>query len=1731
MFAFIKHQKGKFLFSAISRLIVICLSFSLIFAPSAVQAQSILNLPIPGTMVAPSPAFVPVLLKGMTIHPENPLQFDFIIDSGNTEFTTDEVKAESEKLVKYFLASMTIPKDDLWVNLSPYEDDRVIPDELGKTELGRDMLAQDYILKQLTASLMYPEKELGKKFWDKVYQKAEEQFGTSEIPVNTFNKVWILPESATVYEHEQTVYVVNSWLKVMLDSDYQAMQYEKQEGSRKSEVRSENLELQSSIIKEIIIPEIEKEVNQGEHFAPLRQIYHSLILAKWYKETIKNSLLSKVYVDKNMTDGVNVEDETIKDQIYDKYMQAYKKGVFNYIKEDYDRLSNEMIPRKYFSGGINRLTNFSMIRLSKTNNPGAVQDVEGDGYRAEVKVTPQKDGASSPVDSSETFDWDRLHDQIIAIEMELNRNSPELTEEERSAIVSVENNHALAGPGIYESEDDTARRMEETREIREAYDRARERLKEIVAPKVDKMIERVQNKFDEREIVNSGEALFPRSHGTYLGINRKVAQEFGYSISGSDPSSSPVTGDHHFSDEELNSLRESDEAEGFRWKRNFDEYRVRAQLSGILDIASDLISKHPMSPLPPVTAEDKIVIEQVEELNFLAGPGVDNYGEDLEKEIREHDELQRKYYAAKEKMRSTEERAKEEVINEIIQWVKRSKKNFKKEELVVLSIGGQIAGRVDRGIAEKFGFAYRAFPDSDAGTVSSPITEEQGKLMMGATFKAQGVLSEAIEIFEGLIEDNPDFTQAYVELGIAYIDNGQPEKAVNLLKEAIERNPNFDVHYYNIGLAYFHLKSYEEAAEMFLQYTERVPGDADGYYELGNSYHGGGKLNEAKGALREAIRLNSQYGKAHFNLGLVHLSAVEPSEAIELLKKGVSLDPSLMSNFNELMKDLRGSDENGPSSSPVGDNDRDWTEDEGKSSLEQVVEANISVEVFKARVTTQSPNYVVKVKRGHDIMPEVQSVPEKVTLLKEGLNGDLVEHESFSVPARDSAYGYAGYINAAVNEEGTLVVADVEADAIYPYARTYIWARQADGKWSENVLWIKGHSHGGAKPAISLDGKSVVTGITGLGMGDQNKTFLLSTFSDKGIWEMEEMDGDQAALREARFSDDGKSLFIREDGGLTIWNKDNYGQWSVTAQFGKNRAGEKTISNKDKNGELSITTKAASGYWNTNFDDLFISPSGNYFVMTQTPRLEDKKRDALIYVGAKDLNGQWQGKELEGVPGSIVYNERIGDHTSPKVTFSDDGSLFMVENIDSPNYPYERDFIKQSKVFKVGKLIVDKESVVVLETEDTDSFRAAEKLLRDSVLSEDSVKRAMALYQVTIDNYNDGKGEGPTAILAIASSRLKRLKTTLDDFKEEFDIVDENGADIEIATRAEAHAKGLRHKGVNVMIFSADGKKFLGQIRASSKDVFGGAFSNGAAGHVKRGEGSRDSALKELGEEIVTKDGSKKLVPKEERLKQIEEDFKYDGYLRMFEYSWLNNEEKEKLIKKIKEELGDQKSKSVEQVFYDVNEELSTIYVFTYNRSKKDFLDEKIQNISNETGIEPGISMDNQEMKSLYTYQLDPDEEIIVNDIMAELGRTEDVEVDSGEGLGEVAGLKWVDFDKLIVDFNANPEQYTDAFTPFLSDENIINKIKEVVVPRQSSSPVADKEVGGIDLNQIDVNRQGGGVDIQFDPIQVQEMIDMGITGFAPVIINFVPLPSVLPLLGLAPQREEEEEFELSQAN
>ena len=354
-----------FLRKILSSLLVAVFSLSTITPVHGQFLPASTNLPAVGTILQVTQDFAPALLKGITINPDNPLEFDFIIDSGDVELDSDTVRIEADKLIRYFLTSLTIPEDQVWVNLSPEEEDRIIADDLSLTQMGRDMLAQDYILKQLTASLVM----------------GDEVMGDESGVMNS--RVWIVPEEAVVYEKGASAFVVGSKLKVLSDRAYLDNRDIKDNRDNRGNMNAGgNGDMKAGAspattgmgnINEDILLEIENEVNTGEHFAPLRQIYNAIILASWYKDNLKESLLGQVYVNKNKIKGIDDIDANEKMKIYNQYLDSFRKGAVDMIKEEYDPATQAITARKYFAGGVAEMHRVPQIRRDITGGANLVR--------------------------------------------------------------------------------------------------------------------------------------------------------------------------------------------------------------------------------------------------------------------------------------------------------------------------------------------------------------------------------------------------------------------------------------------------------------------------------------------------------------------------------------------------------------------------------------------------------------------------------------------------------------------------------------------------------------------------------------------------------------------------------------------------------------------------------------------------------------------------------------------------------------------------------------------------------------------------------------------------------------------------------------------------------------------------------------------------------------------------------------------------------------------------------------------------------------------------------------------------------------------------------------------------------------------------------------------------------------------------------------------------------------
>ena len=329
-------------------------------AGSAV-ATDIAVLPEPGVMVGLSESGSLPFIRGIDFDPANPFVMDFIIDpAGHDDVSMDE----RAKLIRYFMAALTVPDDKLWVNLSPYEGERIIEDALAETEIGEVFLEQDYLLKQLSASLTHPDTELGEKYWSQ----------TQGAQNNDFSKIWIIPDTISVYDKDKLVLVTNLTFKVETEKDYFAKSknpefFRQDKQDYVDSGSGENPDNPVNLVKENLLSVIEKDVNEGKNFAPLRQMIYSIVLAQWFKRKFARSLYA-FYFDAEKTAGVDVNDPAIRQQVFEHYVESFSKGAYDVTKKE--RNQGRLIKRRYFSGGL------SSSLTDMKRNPGNIANLPDD---------------------------------------------------------------------------------------------------------------------------------------------------------------------------------------------------------------------------------------------------------------------------------------------------------------------------------------------------------------------------------------------------------------------------------------------------------------------------------------------------------------------------------------------------------------------------------------------------------------------------------------------------------------------------------------------------------------------------------------------------------------------------------------------------------------------------------------------------------------------------------------------------------------------------------------------------------------------------------------------------------------------------------------------------------------------------------------------------------------------------------------------------------------------------------------------------------------------------------------------------------------------------------------------------------------------------------------------------------------------------------------------------------
>jgi Flp pilus assembly protein TadD len=186
-----------------------------------------------------------------------------------------------------------------------------------------------------------------------------------------------------------------------------------------------------------------------------------------------------------------------------------------------------------------------------------------------------------------------------------------------------------------------------------------------------------------------------------------------------------------------------------------------------------------------------------------------------------------------------------------------------------------------------------------------------------------GQAAEAVKLYQAVISQRPDTSDAYRNLSFVLWQSGRPRQAIAALELALangvtrrdlqvklgtylaevgaaakaipllETLPRDDTEALNaLGIAYAHVGRPADAMQMFRRALEFDPTSGLAHQNIGTLHLQAGDLKAAEASLREALRIDPTVSGALTTLGVVQIKTGRGAEAVESWKRAVELEPT-----------------------------------------------------------------------------------------------------------------------------------------------------------------------------------------------------------------------------------------------------------------------------------------------------------------------------------------------------------------------------------------------------------------------------------------------------------------------------------------------------------------------------------------------------------------------------------------------------------------------------------------------------------------------------------------------------------------------------------------------------------------------------------------------------------------------------------------------------------------------
>ena len=141
---------------------------------------------------------------------------------------------------------------------------------------------------------------------------------------------------------------------------------------------------------------------------------------------------------------------------------------------------------------------------------------------------------------------------------------------------------------------------------------------------------------------------------------------------------------------------------------------------------------------------------------------------------------------------------------------------------------------------------------------------------LGIVYNSQDMFKRAIDALREATELDPDYNEALVQLGIAYASDKEFRAAAKVLSRAVDFEPDARAFFY-LGLTYMAIRDYDKALDAFQWSVDEDPKFYEGYIGLGYGYAAFKNWRQGIISVKRAESIEPGHPEIHYLLGIFYL--------------------------------------------------------------------------------------------------------------------------------------------------------------------------------------------------------------------------------------------------------------------------------------------------------------------------------------------------------------------------------------------------------------------------------------------------------------------------------------------------------------------------------------------------------------------------------------------------------------------------------------------------------------------------------------------------------------------------------------------------------------------------------------------------------------------------------------------------------------------------------------------